>query len=195
MQKLILFRHGLTEDNLRKRYSGFRDTALHKNAGAQLRKIKDKLKTIPIDIAYCSDLARCRQSAKIVFGERYCPIVRRRGLREIDFGAWDGLTYKDVLRRYNSLYRRWLKDPFRVNIPSGEKMRGFAWRIRKELKNIISANQGRTVALVAHLGVMRIILNIFMKIKPEDFWKLRLGPGRIYIIEPDAGTKAKIQKI
>lgn len=195
MVRLILFRHGLSLDNLKKRYSGFRDTALHRKAGPQLEAIKNKLKEIPIDRVYCSDLQRCYLTARLVFGERQCPILKRQDLREINFGSWDGLTYNQVLTRHSRAYRGWLKNPFAQDIPRGEKMSAFVKRVNKALKNIISTNRNKTVALVSHLGPLRVILNTFRDVKPGDFWKLRLEPGGIYVVELNGKLKASIQSI
>lgn len=195
MVRLIIFRHGLSRDNLKKRYSGFRDTALHSNAWPRLEAVKNKLRKFPIDRVYCSDLQRCHTSARIVFGERQCPIFKRRALREINFGIWDGLTYKQVLTRHNRAYREWIKNPFSQNIPAGEKMSVFIRRVNKALRSIISANQNKTVALVSHLGALRVILNTFLEVKPEDFWKLKLGPDAIYVIELNSKLKASVKCI
>lgn len=195
MVKLILFRHGLSQDNLKKRYSGFRDTALHSKSGPQLRSIKNTLKKIPIDRVYCSDLRRSYLTARIVFGERQCSIHKRRALRELNFGVWDGLTYKQVLTRYGKDYSKWFENPFTQNIPRGEKMREFIRRVNKALKSIISANRNKTVALVSHLGPLRVILNTFLKVERRDFWKLKLEPGGIYVIELNGKLKASVKCI
>lgn len=195
MVKLILFRHGLSRDNLRKKYSGLRDTPLHSKAGPQLEAIKNKLRKFPIDKVYCSDLRRSYSTAKIVFGERQCQILRRRALRELNFGIWDGLTYKQVLARHNSTYCRWLENPFSQDIPHGEKMSEFICRVKKTLKGIICANQNKTVALVSHLGALRVMLNTFLEVKPEAFWKLKLEPGGIYVIELNGKLKASVKCI
>ncbi|TAN61907.1 histidine phosphatase family protein, partial [bacterium] len=115
--------------------------------------------------------------------------------REIDFGLWDGLTYKMALRKYGRLYRRWLEDPFAQDIPRGEKISVFILRVKKAVMSIISANQNKTVALVSHLGALRVILNTFLELKPEDFWKLKLESGAIYIIELNGKLKARVKSI
>jgi broad specificity phosphatase PhoE len=195
MVRLILFRHGLSRDNLKKRYSGFRDTPLHSKAGPRLEAIKNRLRKFPIDKVYCSDLRRSYVSARIVFGERQCPILKRRALRELNFGIWDGLTYKQVLTRYGNDYSKWLKNPFTRDIPRGEKISVFILRVKKAVRSIISANQNKTVALVSHLGALRVILNNFLEVKPEDFWKLKLGPDAIYVIELNTKLKASVKFI
>ncbi len=181
--KLLLIRHGLTDYNLKKRYCGFKDLSLNRMGKDQAGKIKMKLKGFKIDKVYCSDLRRSWQTAKIIFGEKSCPIVKRKKLREINFGRWEGLNFKQILKKYPSVYKKWLKNPFSVDIPAGEKMKHFMTRVEREIKNIIKNNRNKTIAVVSHYGPMRIILNNSFGIKKRDFWKIEIEPKAIYIVE------------
>jgi len=181
--RLILIRHGLTDYNLEKRYCGFKDSGLNRMGKDQAREIKMKLKGFKIDKVYCSDLRRSWQTAKIIFGEKSCPILKRKNLREINFGKWEGFNFKQILKKYPSIYKKWLKDPFSVDIPQGEKMKHFMARIKREIKNIIKNNRNKTVAIVCHYGPMRIILNNSFGIKKRGFWETEVESKAIYIIE------------
>jgi broad specificity phosphatase PhoE len=180
--RLILIRHGLTDYNLKGRYYGFKDLGLNRIGRDQAREIKMKLKRYKIDRVYCSDLKRSWQTAKIIFTES-CPIVKRKNLREINFGKWEGLNFKQILKKYPFVYKKWLKDPFSIDVPGGEKTKHFTIRIKREIKNIIKNNPNKTVAIVSHYGPMRIILNNSFGIKRKDFWKIELEPKAIYIID------------
>lgn len=183
MVTLILIRHCLTDDNLNKRYCGFRDVGLNQIGRVQARKIKNKLKRIKIDKVFCSDLRRSLQTAKIIFQDQESEIIKNRELREINFGKWEGMKFKQILHKYPSIYQMWLRDPFRADIPGGEKIVNFVARVRKEFKDIVSSHPNQTVAVVSHCGPLRVILNSILKIKDRDFWKLRLDPRLIYIIK------------
>jgi alpha-ribazole phosphatase len=189
--RLILIRHSQTDYNLENKYCGFKDVGLNKIGKAQARRIEAKLKDLKIDKIFCSDLKRSCQTAKIIFGNRR-RIVKNKNLREINFGIWEGLSYKQILRRSTATYKKWLKNPFRVDIPSGEKMSHFVNRIKKELKKIIK-NKSDTVALVTHSGPMRVILNTLLRIKQKDFWHLRIKPEAIYVIEYKNSSRPQVQ--
>lgn len=194
MTWLILIRHGLTDDNLKKRYCGFLDTGLNKIGKAQAKAIKSELKGLKIDRVFCSDLKRTWQTARIIFGKRY-EIVKNPHLREINFGIWEGLSFQQILKKYPRKYIKWLKNPFRVNIPQGEKMGHFIRRIKKELKNIVKKDKNKTVAIVSHSGVMRVILNTCLGIKKNSFWKIEIEPQVVYAVEYAALLRPKVYKL
>lgn len=193
--RLLLIRHGLTDYNLKNRYCGFRDIGLNKLGKTQVRAIKNKLKGLKIDKVFCSDLKRSKQTARIIFGDSKCKIIENLNFREINFGRWEGLTYKQILKEYPVIYKRWLKAPFSRDIPGGEKMDNFISRIKNELKKIIKNNPGRTVALVTHLGPIRVILNTILKSKKSDFWRLKINPKAIYMIEYSSQLRHKVYEI
>lgn len=180
--KLILIRHGLTDDNLKKRYCGFGNVSLNRKGKDQAQKIKMKLKKYRVDKVYCSDLKRSWQTARIIF-KKSCPIAKRKNLREINFGIWEGLTFKQIIKKYPAIYKKWLKDPFSVDIPQGEKTKHFIRRVEREIKNIIKNNTQKTVAIVSHYGVMRVILNKSLGIRKKNFFKIAWVPQAPYIID------------
>lgn len=193
--RLLLIRHGLTDYNLKSRYCGFRDIDLNKTGKAQGQVIKNKLKKIKIDTVFCSDLKRSKQSARIIFGDSRCQIIKNPNLREINFGRWEGLTFKQILKEYPFIYKKWLNNPFSADIPDGEKMNCFINRVKKELKKIIKNNPDKTVALVTHFGPIRVILNTVLNSKKNDFWRLKINPKAVYVIEYKGRLKYKVYKI
>ncbi len=194
MTRIILIRHSQTDYNLENRYCGFKDIGLNKIGKAGARRIGAKLKDLKIDKIFCSDLNRSCQTAKIIFGNR-CRIVKNKNLREINFGSWEGLNYKQILQRSPATYKKWLKNPFSIDIPSGEKMSHFVNRIKKELKNIIKNGSDKTVALISHSGPMRVILNTMLGIKRNEFWHLKINPETAYIIEYKDNLKPNVNKL
>lgn len=190
--RLVLIRHGLTDYNLKKIYCGFKDIALNRIGKAQAKVIKNKLKGLRVDRVFCSDLKRSWQSAEIIFSNNQCAIVKNPNLREINFGEWEGLNFEQIIKRYPSIYKNWLKDPFTVDIPAGEKMGHFITRIRKELKKIIKENMHKTVAIVGHFGPLRIILNDSLRIKRNNFWQVTIEPQAVYLIEYKSFLKPRV---
>lgn len=190
--RLVLIRHGLTDYNLRNKYCGSSDIGINKIGKLQARAIKNKIKGLKIDKVFCSDLKRSFQTAKIIFGDCNIKIIRNRNLREINFGKWEGLNFKQIIQSYPLTYKKWLKNPFTVNIPEGEKAKNFIIRIKNELGKIIKNNRNSTVAVVGHFGVIRTILNSACKVKRKDFWRMKLNPRAIYIVEYNSKLKPKV---
>lgn len=182
MTRLILIRHGQTDYNLKKRYCGISDIGINNNGKAQARRTKNKLTGLRIDKVFCSDLKRSWQTGKIIFGNKHA-ITKNYALREINFGRWEGLNFKQILKTCPHIYKKWLKNPFSVDIPRGEKMIYFVNRIRRTVKSIIKANPDKTIAIIGHLGPMRVILNTNQNAKNRDFWKIKFKPKAVYIID------------
>ena len=188
--KLILIRHGETDFNRKKRYSGFKDIPLNSKGKRQAGKLHKRLKDDEVHKVYASDRSRAMQSARIVFKDRL--IESLAGLREIHFGIFEGLTYKEIMKKYPVVYKKWLKDPFRVKIPGGESLIDLRIRVVRELKNIMAKNKNKTVAVVCHGGPISIFVNHILRSK--DFWKYIPKSASLSIIEHKNG-KSKIRSL
>ena len=177
--RLILIRHGLTKWNLEKRYAGFTDLPLSSRGLSQARRLKRRFKGKLVDKIYVSDRKRAIQTARIIFSRRR--VKRVAGLREINFGILEGLTYQEILNKHPLIYSRWLKNPFTVAIPRGERLADFKKRVVNAFNSIISLHPQLTVAVVCHGGVISIFLNHLMNSK--DFWKNIPKAGSVTVIE------------
>ena len=92
MTTLLLVRHGETDWNAEGRLQGHTDTPLNDYGRRQARTLADELAGEPIDAVYSSDLARARETAEIVGGRLGLTVVVDPGLREKNWGSWEGLT-------------------------------------------------------------------------------------------------------
>jgi len=159
--KLILIRHGETEWNRLRKYMGRSDIGLNARGKSQAARARRSLKKEKIDTIYSSDKKRAMSTARIIFGDR--PIEVKKGLREMELGGWEGLTYDMCMKKYGKVYQSWLNDPFHTKIPGGESMKDFAKRVMTSVKKIASKNENKTVAIVTHGGPIGIILKNIMK--------------------------------
>ena len=99
MGKLILVRHGQTEMNAQKLYFGKLNPPLNDLGICQAYEAKNKLLNIDYDNIYSSPLERARQTAKIC---NYLnkDIIFDSNLEEINFGIFEGLTFKEIAEKY-----------------------------------------------------------------------------------------------
>lgn len=164
--KLILIRHGETDWNLKRRYCGFLDIDINARGRKQAAQLCKRLKEEKIHKVYSSDRKRALQTAKIIF--KKIKIERIPGLREMHFGIFEGLTYEQIMKKYPLVYRKWLKHPYSLIIPQGEGLPGFKRRVVAALTKVVRLNKNKTIAVVAHGGVISAFLNHILKSK--DFW-------------------------
>ncbi|HMA47870.1 MAG TPA: bifunctional RNase H/acid phosphatase, partial [Frankiaceae bacterium] len=92
----VLLRHGQTALSVEKRFSGLGDAPLTPRGVAQARAVADRLRGARFDGVFCSPLRRTRQTTELL-GR---PYTVDEGLRETDFGAWEGLTFAEVRERW-----------------------------------------------------------------------------------------------
>ena len=177
--RLILIRHGSTKWNLEKRYLSFSGVGLNKKGQGEAKILHERLKNKIIHRLYSSDAKRAIQTAQIIF--RNLRIEKVPNLRELHFGAFEGSTYQQILKRYPLIYKKWLSNPYRVNIPGGENLSVFRKRVVAAFRKIILLNKNKTVAVVSHAGVISIFLNHLLKSK--DFWKYTPDFCSLNIIE------------
>lgn len=186
--RLILIRHGETNWNKKKRYSGLADVALNTRGRRQAGRLRERLKGEVIHKVYSSDRKRAAQTAAIIFQKT--AIDKVPDLKEMDFGVFEGLTYKQVMKKYPSIYKKWLGNPFGVTIPEGEGLSAFGMRVSGAIKRILSCNRGKTVAVVSHGGAISVFINKITK--SEDFWGLIPSSASISIIE-FTGARSKVR--
>lgn len=86
---IYLLRHGLTQENLEKRYQGRRDVPLCPQGLTQLRRADFAPKTVMI-----TSLQRTRQTAEVLFPD--AELVVADGLKEMDFGVFEGRNYREM---------------------------------------------------------------------------------------------------
>ncbi len=177
--KLILIRHGQTYWNAQKRYCGFMDVKLSPKGRRQAEKLHHRLKREKIHHVYASDRKRAIETAQIVFKESQ--IKKIKGLREMHFGCFEGLTHKQIMKEHAGVYQKWLNDPFNCKIPKGETLDSFKKRVVDALRKIVRDNQGKTAAVVFHGGAISIFITMLLKNK--DFWKWIPSSTAMSVIE------------
>lgn len=193
--KLILIRHTSTDYNLDRRYCGFSDIGINKKGIIQAKRIKNKLGDFRVDKIFCSDLKRTFQTAKIIFAKSACRIIKRKNLREINFGEWEGLKFEQIIEKHPLRCKKWFKNSFGATPPKGERLEHFISRIEKELKRIIDSFYDKTVVIIGHYGVMRVILNNALGMRKKDFWMKKFNSRAVYIIDYNNKLNPRIRKL
>lgn len=181
MTRLILIRHGETDDNLQKRYSGARNPSLNQKGLWQAGRLAERLKDVRVDKVYSSDLKRAYETARIVFPQH--AIEKTKDFREMNLGIFEGLQYKDIMEKYPDLYKGWIESPYDIKIPDGEDLKEVSQRVEKELSSILVLHDDKTVAVVAHGGPARIILYRASGNNQRNFWQIEQDNGALNIID------------
>lgn len=187
--QLILIRHGITAWNKQGRYCGYKDVSLSSQGKAQVIKLRAGIKNINIDRIYCSDRKRALQTRAILFGKG--DFIKLKGLREINFGVFEGLKHDEIMKKFSAVYKQWLIDPYKVRIPEAEPMRVFKKRVQGAIKKILQAHRGKTIAVVCHGGVIGIFVSSILK--SRNFWRHVPSASSVTVVEYK-NNKFKVSK-
>jgi probable phosphoglycerate mutase len=143
---LILARHGETDWNRDGIWQGHGDPPLNDVGRGQARELAERLARIEIDALYSSDLRRAYETAEIVAHAKGLEITADPDLREIDIGAWSGLTRAEIEQRFPGMVR-----------DGGETNEAFNARALDTVRRIATAHAGRRVLVITHGGVVRAL--------------------------------------
>ena len=146
MTTVLLARHGETDWNRDLRVQGHSDTPLNETGRAQARELARSLAAQPIHAIYASDLARARETAEIVAAARQLEVSSERGLRERDFGSWEGLTRQEIDDRFGA-----------GSTHDGESDEDVRARMLAAVHRIADAHPAQVVLVVSHGGALNSI--------------------------------------
>ncbi len=182
--RLFLVRHGDTADEETKKiYKGTLDIPLSDKGRSRIEKAGAFLSRFALGHVYTSTLSRCIESGSIIAKPHQLSIKTLEGLNEIHFGLWQGLSFDEIARMYPEDFPQWLSDPEIHSPPGGETLRDAKKRINTAINGIIAGHRGENVAVVAHGGVLRILLCSVLDLKLSLLFRLGQDYGGISIIE------------
>ena len=158
---LYLVRHGESEANAAHRYAGQSDSPLTERGRAQARAVAASLRGVRFDRVVSSDLSRARDTAEIIAREHGLAVDLVPELREIDVGEAEGLAFEDARTRFD-----WAPGGY-VQWPDGESLDDVIARVVPAMERIIAEAPGRTICVVAHGGVNRILVSHVLGLLPS----------------------------
>ncbi|SMB96250.1 alpha-ribazole phosphatase [Desulfonispora thiosulfatigenes DSM 11270] len=183
MTKIIFIRHGQTLWNAKRKYQGQTDIHLDETGIMQADLVAQKLKEDKVDVIYASDLQRAYKTAEIIGLEQELKVSPSIGLREFNFGVWEGKTYEELKNEYPELVEKWFKDPESVQIPKAESIKDLQNRAVNQINEILEKHNNKTVVVVSHGLTIATILSYFLDIELKNVRKMIQGNTGITIVE------------
>ena len=179
MGKLILVRHGQTEMNAQSLYFGKLNPPLNGLGISQAYQAKEKLLDIDYDIIYSSPLERAKQTAEIC---NYLDkeIIFDSNLEEINFGIFEGLTFKQISEKYPNEVKKMEEDWKSFNYVTGESPKEMFQRAVSFLKTL---DFSKNNLIVAHWGIINCIISYFISGNLDSYWKFKIQNASIVIFE------------
>jgi probable phosphoglycerate mutase len=173
---LVLLRHGETRMSVEKRFSGPTSEPLTARGEAMAEAAAARLaarRSSPIEAIVCSPVARAVATAAPVAAALDLDVIVDDGLREVDFGDWDGYTFAEVQAKWPAEMAAWLSDAD-VAPPHGESMAGCGRRVRQSRDRILAAHPGRTVLVVSHVTPIKTLVRIALDAPVAALFRMHL---------------------
>ncbi|MBR8641382.1 bifunctional RNase H/acid phosphatase [Streptomyces tuirus] len=192
----VLLRHGETPLTPQKRFSGSggTDPALSDAGREQAERAAALLaRRGTIQAIVSSPLARTRETAGIVAARLGLDVSLDEGLRETDFGAWEGLTFAEVRERYPDDLNAWLASPDAEPTGGGESFAATATRIAATRDKLIAAYAGRTVLLVTHVTPIKTFVRLALGAPPESLFRMELSAASLSVVAYYADGNASVR--
>ena len=181
MGKFILIRHGQTDMNKDQLYYGRLDVPINETGKEQAENTRKNLVELEIDYdkIYSSPMKRAYETAEIV-NYKNLEIEKDDELREMDFGIFEGLSYKEIIKKYPEEMEKLKKDWKTYSYVTGENPFMLQKRALKFLEKI---DKNKNNMVVTHWGIICTLLSFLFSSELEGYWKYQVKNGGIVIIE------------
>ena len=184
---LYLIRHGETDWNAEGRLQGQRDIPLNARGMVQAEEAGARLRGIVLDYGeldyWASPLGRTRETMEVMraaIGLDPASYRTDERLKELSFGAWEGLTWREVRARDPKGAAARERDKWGYDPPGGESYAMLAERIAP-----FFAGLERDSAVVAHGGVARALLVIRGVAEREKAPRIDIWRGKVLVFRVD----------
>ena len=158
MTRIYLVRHAEAEGNLYRIVQGQANSSLTDRGWRQVAALQKRFADIHIDAVYTSDLYRTCATASAVYKPKGLAPCRRRDLREIYVGSWEGRTWGDIARTEPEQMKYFSHRPDLWYSEGAETPLEVLERVKQAVFAIAAENEGKTVAVFSHGYAIRLLL-------------------------------------
>lgn len=167
--RIYLIRHGQTDWNIQGKIQGSHDIPLNETGLMQAKLLAAGMESRPVKKIFSSTLKRAMATAEALAGRQEAEIIPMTRLMEVEFGVWEGLTWKEIEESYPGEYRHWVMDPSHAAPPGGESEKEIYRRCKEAVNEIIRQTGGREdIAVVSHGATLACLVSVMLGPDEED---------------------------
>lgn len=156
MVKFIIIRHGYSCANKTGRFAGATDAPLDEIGYKQAELTTEYiLKNFKIDAVYSSDLSRAYETVKAIADAFDLKVNKMKALSEINVGLWEGKKLEEIEKEFPKSYDMYMNNHGITEFDGGETYFDVIIRAKKAIEEIAKENEGKTVVIGTHGGVIR----------------------------------------
>lgn len=154
---VFLVRHGESIYG-EERLCGWSDVPLSTKGREQATNLSERLKSIEFSRIISSDMVRTLETAEIINRYYKLKIEVEPGIRELNYGFWEGKSRKEIEEEFPEEYRAWRLDNS-IAPPGGESAIEVYERSRQAIERIVKeTDNGGNILIVAHKSVNRLFI-------------------------------------
>jgi len=172
--RLLLARHGRTAANALGHFQGHGGAELDEVGRDEAARLARRLSHSRATRIVASDLARARQTAGFVADALGLTLTTDRRLREVDVGAWGGLTADEVEKKFPEEHAAW-RAGVDIARGGGETYEAAGKRLRGVIEELARAAPGETTIVVSHGAALQALGRLLLGLSATArvFWGLR----------------------
>lgn len=171
--KIYIIRHGITSDNKKKSLQGQRDTHLNGQGLIQAERMAEYFTELPLDVIYSSPMHRAMETAAPLARIKGLKINALDDLKEVNFGAWEGVEMSKLGELYPEQMRNFIAAPSKWTAEGAETFAAAQARAWAAFKNTLrKEGNGRNIAFVTHGGITRLLMGKFLEMDLDKIWKI-----------------------
>lgn len=169
MTVLVLVRHAESVWHAEDRYAGSSDIALTERGKAQANELARWAAAIALDAVYSSNMTRAIETAERAALVSGLTLQADARLREVDFGAAEGLTRAEIAERLPIPLADFVTAPARSPFPGGESGMHAIARATPALDEISQRHPGGVVLVVMHSTLLRLLIANLIGLDPDSY--------------------------
>ncbi|GAA1969613.1 bifunctional RNase H/acid phosphatase [Kitasatospora viridis] len=183
---LVLLRHGETALTPQKRFSGSTgsDPELSDKGRWQAERAAEALAARgTVQAVVCSPMLRTRQTAEAVAVRLGLDVSVEEGLRELDFGAWEGLTFAEVQQRHPADLDAWLASTRAKPTGGSESFASLGQRVAAARDRVLARYPGQTVLVVSHVSPIKTLVRLALGAPPDSIYRMELSAASFCAVQ------------
>lgn len=183
MTSIYLVRHGQTAWNREEIFRGKTDIPLDDTGRRQAELAAKYFEGMKIHRIYSSPLSRARETAQKIAQPHNLKVEPLEGIIDLSFGNWEGHSHQEIRKTDQEIYRLWREEPHRVRLPGGESLDDVRVRAMASLQEVIQNHTGKTLVLVSHRVVNKVLICGILGLDNSHFWQITQDTTAINLIQ------------
>lgn len=188
---MLLVRHGMTSVTGRELTGRLPGFGLSEEGLRQAQAAADRLSEVPLQAIYSSPMERCVQTAQSIASRHDKQVESVENLSEIDYGDWQGKSFKTLYRKPG--WKKLRARPADFQFPGGETIRQAQTRAVQgveELRKRHPEDRAGAVVACSHSDMIRLLVAAYLGLGIDLYDRISVAPASITAVAVGEGAPA-----